>query len=199
MKKEGLSFPKMDEAERLIKQLDKTKESAKETLIEFLQLLGADGRFLEIGLKEVYENNKVDMPVELVEGALEILGDLRARHEIALVTIGRKEQQMAKMKKAGIDHTLFSRIAVAENQNKKSHYQVLMRDLGFLPSEIIVCGDRVKADLSPAKELGFNTVHIKRGRGAISAGPAADVDFTISQLSELKAIIKRLSMVGEKA
>jgi putative hydrolase of the HAD superfamily len=188
----GLSCGEMHLAESEMRRIDQTKLSSEETLKEFLSKVGADDRFLQIGLKEFKENLKIDMPVHQVEGAAEILDGFKETHTLALVTIGRRETQLEKLKKAGIDLSLFSRIAVLEEKNKKFHYQKIASELGFLPSEVIVCGDRIHIDLTPAKELGFKTVHIKRGRGLNSLLPQSDVDFTISQLSEMKDIIKNV-------
>lgn len=192
MREAGLSCGEMHEAESEIKRIDKTKLSSEETLKEFLAALGAESHFLQIGLKEFQEDLKIDMPVHTVDGAIEILDDFKNSHTLALVTIGKQETQLAKLKKAGIDLSLFSRIAVLEERNKKFHYQKIANELGFLASEVIVCGDRIHIDLTPAKELGFKTVHIKRGRGLNSLFPQSDVDFTISQLSEMKDIIKNV-------
>lgn len=186
----GLFVEKIEEAEASLKRIDRTKLSAEETLKEFLESCGADEKYLEVGLKEIYENLKIDMPVDLVEGAEELLTEFNLLHTLAIVTIGKQETQLAKLKKAGIDLSLFSRIVVLEERNKKFHYQKIAGELGFLSSEVIVCGDRIHIDLTPAKELGFKTVHIKRGRGLNSCEPKSDVDFTISRLSEMKDIIK---------
>lgn len=188
----GLVLAKMEESLAQIKQLDRTKMSSRETLAEFLQIHGADNKFLEIGLKAMNENSEIEMPVHQIDGAMEILKDLKAEHILALVTMGCPEVQMAKLKKAGIDLTLFSRIAVSEDRNKKFHYQKFAQQLGFSSSEVIVCGDRIHIDLVPAKELGFKTVHIKRGRGLNSCEPKSVVDFTIFQLNEMKGVIKNV-------
>lgn len=186
----GLVLVHLEEAKTLIRRLDQTKLSSKDTLIEFLEMHGADKKFLEIGMKALNENTKMDMPIHQVEGAMELLKELKAEHKLALVTIGCPEVQMAKLEKAGIDLTLFSRIAISEDRNKKFHYQKFAQQLGFSSSGVIVCGDRIHIDLTPAKELGFKTVHIKRGRGLNSSEPQSAVDFTITQLTQMKDIIK---------
>jgi FMN phosphatase YigB (HAD superfamily) len=189
----GLLLSDISAAERMIKQMDETKGSAKETLIEFLEIHGADKKYLEIGLKEIYENSSLEMPISPVEGALELLRDLEQAHQLALVTLGIPDRQLIKMKKAGIDPTLFCKIIVEENQNKKIHYQALAQEMNVLSSEVVVCGDRIALDLSPAKELGFNTIHVRRGRGVHSRGAMGDVDFTVTHLNEIKDVIKNVA------
>ncbi len=193
MKEAGLALPDMSEAKEMIKRLDESAESARQTLAEFLEICGADQKYLQIGVKEVYENISLDMPVFPLDNALLVLNELSALHQLALVTIGKREQQLQKMKKAGIDSTLFSKIVVSEERIKKTHYQTLVEELGFAPRDVLVCGDRIATDLTPAKELGFKTVHMRWGRGLSSAGAKSDVDYTISQLNEITEIIKNAS------
>lgn len=190
MREAGLFLSNWDKAETMIKQLDETKESARETLVEFLEIHGADKKFLEIGLKEVYEGLSLEMPIFPVGGALELLEELKEAHDLAIVTIGKEERQVAKMKKAGIDHTLFCKIVATDGPSKKSHYQQLMQELGFSAQEVVVLGDRVAGDLAPAKELGCKTIHVQRGRGRHRQGSKKDVDFAIKDLSEAKEILK---------
>lgn len=187
----GLSIGEMHQAESLMEQINQSKLSGREALKEFLEIHRADESFLEIGLKE-YENPSIEMPIDMVEGALEVLDDLKVDHKLAIVTMGKHHLQLAKMKKAGIDLSLFSRIVIAEDQNKKIHYQRLLSELKFSSTEVVVCGDRIHIDLTPAKELGFKTVHLKHGRGLNSFDPKSDVDFTIFHLREIKKIISQI-------
>ena len=57
------------------------------------------------------------------------------------------------------------------------------------PKNSLVCGDRICFDLTPAKELGFKTVQIVKGRGVGNTGLKNDVDYTILHLSELNNIL----------
>lgn len=191
MRANGLLLPDWEKAEETICQLDKGKESAKETLVEFLEIHGADKRFLEIGLKEIYESSDLEMPIFPVDGAIDVLHMLKRDHELAIVTVGKRDRQLTKMEKAGIDRTLFCKIVTTESPNKKSHYEMLSQEMGIETEEVWVLGDRVSIDLSPAKELGFKTVHFMRGRGRINVEPKSDVDFTIEHIVELKEILEK--------
>lgn len=189
----GLALPNFSEAVEMVKRLDESSESARQTLSEFLEICGADQKYLEIGVKEIYENISLDIPVFPLEQALEVLIQLGAVHQLAIVTMGKPHQQLHKMKKAGIDTTLFSKIVVSEDQTKKPHYQSIVEELGFSSRDVVVCGDRIRTDLAPAKELGFKTVHVRWGRGRNSAGAKSDVDYTVSELPEIIEIIKNAS------
>ena len=190
MSEEGLEFEDFDAALGILKQLNATAPSARRALKEFLELHGAGPQFFSLGIQEIYENISLNAPVMLLEGALDLLQELKEAHQLALVTVGIPEFQFEKMKKAGVDSTIFSRIAVSEEGNKKTYYQEIVAELGFPPSEVVVCGDRISADLAPAKELGFRTVHFLSGRalnGLIAESGA--VDATILKLAELKKLL----------
>lgn len=188
----GLDLPDYAESLDLLRRLDRTAESAGAALSEFIEITGSDKRFLEIGIKEIYDSFPADLPIFPLEGALELLADLAHHHQMALVTVGKSSQQIEKLKKAGIDSRIFSKIAVTEERNKKPHYQMIVDELGYSPSEVLVCGDRVPVDLIPARELGFKTVQMKWGRGLNSARQKGDVDYSITDLGELKSIVDSL-------
>lgn len=189
---EGLELPHFEEGLELLKRLDSISDSSRRSLAEFLEISNADPRLLEIGLKEIYENISADLPVFPLDGAIEVLNELALDHQLALVTIGKQQQQMEKLKKAGIDSGIFSKIAVSEERDKKKYYQMIVEELGYTPSEVVVCGDRIPVDLAPARELGCKTIQMRWGRGLNSIGFKSDVDYTISHLKELKEIITSL-------
>lgn len=188
----GLVLPDLPEGIKILRRLNETSGSARTALTEFLEIHGAERRFLEYGLKELSSSLSPDFSLFPLEGALALLLELRAFHQLALVTVGNREFQFEKMKKAGIDSSLFSKIIVCEEPNKGPHYQAVAEELGFSPSGVLVCGDRIPIDLTPAKELGYKTVHIPWGRGKNRSGAKCDVDFTIFNLSEITEIIAAL-------
>lgn len=129
-----------------------------------------------------------DFHVQCTPYAKQILETYAKKMPIALVTGGHPPFQMEKLEKAGIDEALFSKIAIPEDSVKKPFYQAISRDFSVDPSEIWVCGDRIPMDLAPARELGCKTIHMRWGRG-LKMETLHWVDFSISNLSELKRII----------
>jgi len=194
MMEAGLAVDDPVEALQLLKRLDTAAESARSTLSEFLEILGAEERFFQIGVKEVYGDLPADISIFPLEQAPEILMELKESHQLALVSIGKSDQQFTKMKKAGIDSTIFSKIVISEDRDKKPHYQTIVETLGYSPQETVVCGDRIAIDLSPAKELGYKTIHMRWGRGlsSIPVPSKSDVDFAISDLKQIREIISLL-------
>ncbi len=193
MIREGLVLPDFNEGLDLLKRLDMSSESSKHSLAEFLEILNADASLLQIGIKEIYENISSDIPLSPLENVIEVLTELQEEHDLALVTVGKKIQQMEKLKKAGIDSSVFSKIIVSEERNKKPHYQVIVEELGYASSEVVVCGDRIAVDLSPARELGFKTIQMRWGRGLNSTGFKNDVDYVVSRFKEIKEIMPSLT------
>jgi len=189
MVRQGLPIADFHESLQLLRRLDSTSDSARSALAEFVEILGADKIFFDIAVKEVYENLSPELPIFPLDGALDILSELSGNHQLALVTVGRQALQMEKMKKAGIDTRLFSKIVVTEERNKKPHYQMIVNELRCASSEVIVCGDRMALDLHPARELGFKTVKMQWGRGLNTVGLSGEVDYCISKLKELKKIV----------
>lgn len=192
MVQQGFPITDFREALLLLRRLDSTSDSARAALAEFVETMGGDKSFFEIAVKEVYENLSPDLPIFPLDGAIEVLSDLGSDHQLALVTVGKQSLQMEKMKKAGIDSRIFSKIVVTEERNKKPHYQMIVDELGYAPSEVIVCGDRLVVDLLPARELGFKTVKMQWGRGLNPAGFKGEADYCISELKELKRIVHHL-------
>jgi len=188
----GLYVPDFEEALDSLKAIDRTALSARDSLEAFLTSCCADLSLLAVGIKEVYDTSSEDLSLLPLEGACELLRELSSVHRIALVTRGKLLEQMGKLKKAGIDSGFFSKIIVSEETIKKVHYEALAKAWGYSPEEILVCGDRVAVDLTPASELGFKTVQICWGRGLSSLGFSSDVDYRISSLGELREIVSRL-------
>lgn len=120
MIEEGLSIPNVRGASDILKRIDRGADSAKSALSEFLEILDVEEKFYPIALEEVYGPISADLPIFAQENAAEVLSELSQHHTLALVSIGRREQQLHKMEKAGIDSSLFSKIVITETRDKKT-------------------------------------------------------------------------------
>lgn len=187
----GLKIPDFEEALETLRRLDASAESARHTLSEFLEILATEeaDKYFKIAVEEVYGPISDDIAIFPLEQAIEVLLELKGTHELALVSMGKTQQQLAKMKKAGIDSTIFSKIVISEERDKKPHYKKIVEELGYAPSDTLVCGDRISLDLVPAKELGCKTVHMRWGRGAASASTKVGADHAITNLTQIRDII----------
>lgn len=172
-----------------LKRIDAGADSAKDAIAEFLEIHSADKKYFNLAVKEIYENISPELPLFAFDGVHEILQQLSQAHHLALVTNGIPAHQHWKLKKTGIDSAIFSKIAVCEEGSKKIHYQQIVEELHFSPSEVVVCGDRVTRDLTPAKDLGFRTIHLRKGRGRKNPGMTSDVDYSINEFIEIPQVL----------
>jgi putative hydrolase of the HAD superfamily len=193
MVEEGLELGDFQKGLEQLLSLDRKSESAKSALEEFMEINDFDSKFLPLALHEVYSSFSEEIPVFAVEDAVEVLANLSYDHKMAIISIGKPELQMWKLKKAGIDSSLFCKIIVLEEKNKKKYYEELIQELNLSPSDVIVCGDRIPVDLAPAKQLGCKTIHMKKGRGLHSVGSEREVDFTITHLSQISKVLAEIS------
>ncbi len=171
--------------------LEKNRKSPKSTeaLISFAKSLGASEEQIRISLQKLFTPLPDSFQIPMTPHAKEILEYYRSLCSLAIVTGGHPPFQWDKLKKAGIDSSFFSMIAVPEDSKKKPYYEALQKKFDLPSHEIWVCGDRIEMDLKPAFELGFRTVHMRWGRGAVLESEEW-INHSVNDLSELKDIIK---------
>lgn len=189
MQSAGLHLPDFDKASQLLCRINEMAPSGKHALEEFLQLQGADEKFLEIGSKIFYSGQLKEYPISPVPGAIELLEGLHGSHLMAVVSIGQEALQREKMKRSGIAEKYFNKIVICRENEKKMHYEQLMQQFNLKAKDFLVCGDRISRDLTPAKELGMHTVQLLWGRGLNDSGSKSDRDYAILALGQLKEIL----------
>lgn len=184
----GLFLKDFEAAHQELLENHQKTQSSQEALSLFLKSRRGD----PLWLKEAAQIMKSPLPemsqIALLPSANEILNWLCLNHKLAVVTAGFAPFQHQKMEKAGIDRSVFSKIAVAEDFVKKPFYEGLMKEHNVPSQEVLVCGDRMETDLLPAFELGARTVHVRWGR-AKTIPTEKWVDHFIFELSELKRIV----------
>lgn len=187
---EGLVVDDNEKAfERLI-AINQQEESASKAIKKFLDELRPTVKdFFHLACNVVYGPIPKDWTIDTVPGAKVVLKNLiQQSHVLICVSRGVEEIQLNKLKKAGIDISMFYKIIVSD-QNKLVHYQNIVDEFKIDPKQVIVCGDRVKRDLLGAKELGFWTILMLRGRGMIENRDQKEVDFIAHDLYEVENII----------
>lgn len=187
--KRGLKLSDFESAYARLLAINAKSHKSRDALSQFLAESGGGSELLEMALQVMSSPLPKDFAVPTTPHAKEILEIFSKSHTLALVTGGHPPFQMEKLEKAGIDRSIFSKIAIPEDSIKKPFYEGLLRDFSIPASQVLVCGDRVAMDLAPAHGLGITTVHMRWGRGSI-AETEKWVDHAISNLSELKRIIK---------
>jgi putative hydrolase of the HAD superfamily len=185
---EGLHLPSFEVAYGELLSMNAKALRSKDALVQFLARFGGDPQLIEAAAEEMTKPLPDDFSIPTTPNAKEILQFLSKTHTLALVTGGHPPFQMEKLKKAGIDRSIFSNIAIPEDSVKKPFYRGLIQEFSLKPQEVMVCGDRIAMDLLPAFELGLTTVHMRWGRGRL-AETEKWVHHAISDLSELKRIV----------
>ncbi len=193
----GLSLQNEKAAYLELIQLSAISQSSKIALSEFLEIHD-QMHLLQIGIDAIYKNPCFAHGVKAYDNTLELLESLSQNHQLALVTRGEEPIQRKKLALSQIPEKIFSHILVTQEVSKKVCYQQIMLDLNFSPNLTLVCGDRISYDLTPAKELGAITVHIRTGRGLGNTGLKTDVDYTILNIGELKNIVHSIETLTPK-
>lgn len=172
------------EAEAELAQLNEGSASSQEALFEILQRYNAKDLFEE-ALSLYTAPLPPDFAIRTTPQAKTVLQVLCNKgHRLAIVTGGKQTFQLEKIKKAGFELTMFSKIMVPEDSIKKPCYEVLLKEFSVLPTDCAMVGDRIPMDLRPAHELGFCTVHMRWGRG-LQWKSENWIDHSIRELSEL--------------
>lgn len=182
---EGAQIGDFEKAYAALMALNQTSDRSKEAVANFAARIGCDPAK---AFSELLAPLPKDFKIPTTPFAKEILTFFRRKYSLALVTGGYPPFQMEKMEKAGLDCSIFSKIAIPEDSIKKPIYQELASIFSKSADQVWVCGDRVEIDLAPAYELGFHTIHMQWGRGKKKT--ADWINFSISSLAELKGIIK---------
>lgn len=186
----GLPIADFGKAYAELLDLNSRCAKSKETLARFVERRGGSAALAELAVQELFTPLPADFEVPTTPNAKEILDFFKKSHLLALVTGGHPPFQQEKLKKAGIDTSIFSKIAIPEDSIKKPFYEALIKEFSLHPKQVVVCGDRVAMDLAPAHELGCATVHMRWGRG-LKIETEKWIDYSISDLIELKRIIAK--------
>lgn len=185
---EGFSLPDYPKAYEELLAYNAASSKSTDALSKFLFQIGFDLSQSQSIFAELTAPLPPHFVVPTTPQAKEILSFFHSSHRLALVTGGHPPFQLEKLKKAGLDTSVFSRIDIPEDSIKKPCYQALARKFSIPPEQVWVCGDRIQMDLVPAYELGFKTIHMRWGRGERLAREDW-IDYSIATLSELKGII----------
>lgn len=162
----------------------------KEALTRFATEKGCSAAALQQALLSLDGPLPKSLPqVPCTPKAKEILAHFAPLATLALVTGGHPPLQMEKLKKAGLEASLFSKIAIPEDSVKKPFYEACAKEFSTSPGDVWVCGDRIEMDLTPAYELGFRTLHMRWGRGLQVKTPAW-VDHAIGDLTQLRTKVQ---------
>ncbi|MCD8194287.1 MAG: HAD family hydrolase [Tannerellaceae bacterium] len=111
-------------------------------------------------LQKLVEAGKEQLakPVELLEGAEEVLNALVGRYRLILVTKGDLLDQERKLRVSGLEH-LFHHVEIMSDK-KPADYQKLLNHLDIFPGQFMMVGNSLRSDILPPLQLGCYAVHV---------------------------------------
>jgi len=132
-------------------------------------------------------------PVELLDGAADVLPELAKTHELLLITKGDLRDQQRKIAKSGLAAHFREVEVVAEKD--PAAYEVIFRRHGIAPAEVLMVGNSLKSDILPVLALGGAGVHVPyhllwAHEHAEPPPEAPGRFFTIESLRALPAIVR---------
>jgi putative hydrolase of the HAD superfamily len=165
---------------------------------------GARGNTLELALAEcgvevdpgdvremvkTYRTHRPD--IELFDDASDAIFELYQQVEIAVITDGPRESQRTKVDVLGLPRWCQPVVITAElgEGYSKPHpraFELVERETGARGAECIYVADNPAKDFKAPKELGWQTLRIRRPGGLHRDAPSgADVDDEASDLADL--------------
>jgi putative hydrolase of the HAD superfamily len=165
--------------------------SAIETAIDL-----TEGRIGTAEVREILELGRgmMNHPVDLLEGAAEVLERLAPSYPLMLITKGDLRDQERKLAKSGLA-SWFQAIEIVSEKDSLTYERIFHRN-GIDPSKFLMVGNSVKSDILPVLALGGSGVHlpyrITWGHEEAEAPPAAvGRFFQAGSLRELPDIVRR--------
>lgn len=109
-------------------------------------------RILEIG------KNMIAHPLELLDGAAEVLEALHHKYRLLVLTKGDLLDQERKLEKSGLIH-YFHHVEVLSDK-KEDNYRRLLEHLEIGVEEFLMVGNSLKSDVLPILNIGARAIHI---------------------------------------
>ena len=130
-------------------------------------------------------------------GVRQMLGRLRKKYKLGLVTFGGYERQNKKIDALKL-RALFQFIGVDQYSKleltKKECFEDFLKKFGLNANEVICIGDKPMDEIKIANQLGMTTVRVQQGRYAKTA-PDDDYeipDYTVKKVTDAEKLVTKL-------
>jgi len=129
--------------------------SAIETAIEL-----TDGKIGAAEIRTLLQLGRemLDHPVELLEGAREVVEPLAQSHRLLLITKGDLRDQQRKLAKSGLAPH-FTQIEIVSEKDAATYAAILQRHK-ISPMEFLMVGNSLKSDILPVLAVGGAAAHV---------------------------------------
>jgi putative hydrolase of the HAD superfamily len=136
-------------------------------------------------------------PVVLMEGVVEVLADLGARHRLLVITKGDLRDQERKLAKSGLGEH-FRHVEITSEKNEVTYSEILRRH-AIIPENFLMVGNSLRSDILPVVALGGTGVHVPCAvtwaAELVEREPVAPGRFfSIRNLRELPGVVSALTV-----
>lgn len=97
-------------------------------------------------------------PIELLDGVMEVLEDLKGDFRLVVATKGDLLDQERKLKNSGLQD-YFHHIEIMSDK-QVADYRKLLKHLDCKPGHFMMIGNSIKSDIMPVLELGALAAHV---------------------------------------
>lgn len=142
----------------------------------------------DVGSRHFYNPPNIPDPLELLEGALDVLNHLRGKYLYFLVTSGAPETQWRKIHATRLKDR-FDGIFIVDKfkgENKGTYFQTILQQWSLQPAELLSVGNRLREEIRHAKKRGCQTCYFEHGEhvGEIAEQPEDIADFRVKNWSQ---------------
>ena len=135
-------------------------------------------------------------PVELLEGAADVVSELAKEHTLLLITKGDLRDQERKLAKSGLAGR-FHLIEIVSEKDR-STYETIFRRHAIAPDRFLMVGNSLKSDILPVLALGGAGAHVPYpltwAHEQVEQLPPADGRFfQLKTMRELPGVVRALA------
>ncbi len=147
-------------------------------------------------VREILELGRAMMahPVELLEGAADVVRGLAEVHTLLLITKGDLFHQESKIARSGLADS-FAHLEIVSEKDAATYRRIAARH-GVDPARFVMVGNSLKSDILPVLEIGGTAVYVPyHVAWALEQADAPDGAgyHEIGSLAELPALLDRLA------
>jgi HAD superfamily hydrolase (TIGR01509 family) len=136
----------------------------------------------------------VKHPSKLMMGARRVLGQLRARYRLGLVTSGDRQRVCQQLRLLGLTRLFRARVCGGDTHEKKPHpapLRLALEKMQLQPEDCVYVGDTPE-DLAMARAVGMRAIAVLGTFPTEKSLRAAKPEFLLEGLQGLPALLDRL-------
>jgi len=178
----------LDEGVDKLKQILESEPNSDKIRKLAINFDSEDEEIIDAGW-DAYQHPEFDKLI-IFSDAKEVLGKLKERFKLILISQGSLDSQNKRIDTLGI-REYFDEIHLPERGKKKERFDEIFANLGLDANQVLVVGDRIDGELKIANGLGMRTCRIMKGKYSILEPRFQDEepDYTINTLRGLYGVL----------